>query len=421
MGFSALVWKGPDGDWDDVELVPLSYAQSLAPTPAEPAAPGLPETGPDNAGAENIPPVNTGPEDTGDGLRDGPEIQGAGAFDPIEAPRGQGVPAGSLAGLPARVPARVPDRGRWGLLGPLGIILAAVLIGLLVFGPPGQDTGEAHLEALRKLFDSNGFSTLAIAQAGASLEASGDVESDAELARLVELVKGQPLKVFLRISVRRDILEAAREALASYGFYPNLSFGQDGRPIVAAYMLNKDVEDRAFQDLAFDVPSLDPVRAVIHRDALEPILRNVMADEDLSGLEVAWRDGLLEIAVPAGFEGDRALSRAAQKAAAQTGVPVVYAVVKAGVESEPLVQASPAVVEAAPAPAEADPDNPIASLEVVGVTLSPMRFISTRDGQKLFQGSPLPSGWVITGIEADTLILSRDDESMTIDLLPSSN
>jgi type III secretion protein D len=302
----------------------------------------------------------------------------------------------------------------------------AALLAFQILWPGEPDEGPGRAEELGRLLAANGFGALAVARAGSALEASGEVDSDADLGRLVELVKGQPTKVFLRISVRRDILEAAREALASYGFYPAMSFGGDGRPVVAVYMRDPEVEERAFALLARDVPALAAVRAVVHRGSLEPVVRRTLSEAGLGALEVVFGEGRLELTVPPGFQGASALARALQRAAGLAGVPVVYALHEGsvadgpagGVESPATVfEASAAGPEPAEGPAE-KASSPLGLIEVAGVTLSPMRFVSTRDGQKLFEGSPLPGGWVITAIGADSLTLSREEEAVVIELAP---
>ncbi|MDR2385988.1 MAG: type III secretion system inner membrane ring subunit SctD [Deltaproteobacteria bacterium] len=412
LGFSALVYGTSESDFQGTQLVPLAYARSLAPERAESLAELSAESGP--AGR-----AEAGPEPGGQPAE--PEV------GPMESSQAEG-PEGSGENL--KIGKKPREKSRLGLLG-LVLVVAALL--LLVFGPARKDKMAEELSNQRTLLQSNGFEALEVVRQGSGLEAYGELESDAELSRLVELVKGRPTTVFLRISVKKDLLEAARQALNSYGFYPALFFDNQGRPTVTAYMLNQGVEDKVFEDLAKDVPALEPVKSVVHREVLEPILLQELVAAGLADIQVTFREGFLELAVGPGFEQGRLLAQTFNKIAGRVGVPVVYSLstlspqgAPALEEAAPVIQAGgpEALVSLAPGPEAANPvvalaepenpNDPASFLDVVGVTLSPMRFVSTRDGQKLFEGSTLPGGWVITTIEARTLTLARGEEALVV-------
>ncbi|MDR2300879.1 MAG: hypothetical protein LBF38_02405 [Deltaproteobacteria bacterium] len=401
LGFSALAYGHSESDFEGAELVPLAYARSLAPEIA----------------AEE--PKEKAQEDQGEGEGETEPTVGA-----LDSKTDEGAGEVEEEERPAAVLEKPRKKSRVGLLGLVLVVLALLL---LVFGPARKDQVGEELTDLKALLQSNGFETLEVTRMGSGLEAYGELESDAELSRLVELVKGRPSKVFLRISVKKDLLEAGRQALNSYGFYPSLFFDGEGRPTVTVYMLDQAVEDKAFEDLAKDVPALEPVKAVIHRDVLEPVLLQELSAAGLADIMVTFREGFLELGVGPGFEKGRALAQTFNKIAGRMGVPVVYTLNAEGVPaldgSGPIIQAgggvtpSPLPQQSAPVIAQVEPENPndpASFLDVVGVTLTPMRFVSTRDGQKLFEGSALPGGWVITTIESRTLTLAREDESLVV-------
>jgi hypothetical protein len=128
------------------------------------------------------------------------------------------------------------------------------------------------------------------------------------------------------------------------------------------------------------------------------------------------------VGAPTGFEQARAVAAAFSRAATRAGVPVVYAVsyghdVEAQAPSAPAPAPAEVVVAPAAAPEPAGGDGR-RLLDVVGVTLTPMRFVITRDGQRLFEGSPLPGGWTVSLIESDKITLSGEDETRVLELGP---
>jgi hypothetical protein len=189
-------------------------------------------------------------------------------------------------------------------------------------------------------------------------------------------------------------------------------------------MLNQAVEDKAFADLARDVPAFKPVKSVIHRTELEPVLSQNLAQANLGDLKATWREGWLEMAAPPEFERAQALVQAVRLTESRVGAPVVYSLKdEKTAEAKPPSDLSPISADfpllalpAAPPEPKVDPDDPLSTVEVAGVTMTPMRFVSARDGQRLFEGSPLPSGWVIVSIKAQSLTLTKDGETKVVAL-----
>ncbi|MDR2441955.1 MAG: type III secretion system inner membrane ring subunit SctD [Deltaproteobacteria bacterium] len=403
LGLSALAYRAPGSDWGDIELVPLAYAQKLAPTE--------PEKGSIDGSLEGKESPTNEPLVDIDSQKDLDSQDSQNAIN---------------AALPKK-------RSRAGIL---GLILVILILGLLLFAPSGQNEAVSEAQNLRALLAKEGFNTIEVTERGRSLEATGNLESDSELNRLVDLVKGRTTKVFLRISVRRDLLEAARQALTSYGFYPALFFDNEGRAVVAAYMLNRETEEEAFENLLRDVPSLAPIRKVVHRDDLEPIMLQELNESGITSLRADFREGLVELMAPLDFTDNSALARTFKRITSRVGVPIVYTLAIGGESPNESSQLRPQGAAWSPmSPMEifqtstqddlnletkvqADPNDPMSTVDVASVTLAPMRFISTRDGQKLFEGSPLPGGWTITDINSQFLTLSRQDETLVVPLGP---
>ncbi len=60
--------------------------------------------------------------------------------------------------------------------------------------------------------------------------------------------------------------------------------------------------------------------------------------------------------------------------------------------------------------------NPLGSLHVVSVTLTPLCFFTTDDGQRFFEGAVLPSGYSVEKITMDALTLKKDGAERVHDL-----
>ncbi|WP_461211054.1 type III secretion system inner membrane ring subunit SctD [Desulfocurvus sp. DL9XJH121] len=62
---------------------------------------------------------------------------------------------------------------------------------------------------------------------------------------------------------------------------------------------------------------------------------------------------------------------------------------------------------------KAKPEDLLGGLNVVGVTMEPVPFISMKDGQRFFTGGKLPSGWIIREITTEKLVLEKDGKLAT--------
>jgi type III secretion protein D len=432
LGFSALAWQPLELDFGQADFVPRAYTARLGLEGLETENPANKPLSLEDSSPNGVDSEAVDLDPSAQNLENKDLVNFEESLEPsndsVADAAGSNIAGVNSSELPQQKGAKGAQKRSW--LGQLSFLLVFVMLALLVFGWPKVDEEVYRTESLAKLLTENGFEQLSVTERGQALEASGVLDSDSELTRLVELVKGWPDKVFLRISIKRDVLEAAKQALSAYGFHPEIYFGADGRPVVAVYMLDQKVEAQAFADLAQDVPTFDPVRAVVHRSELEPVLAEELAASGLSDLAIACRDGQIEVAVPQGFRDRPALVEAFRRTASRLGVLLVWSLsAQTGPGQVPNDPSDPATAlfEATAAPLlnispepKADPDDPLAALDIVGVTLEPMRFISTSDGHKLFEGSTLAGGWTITSIEADALLLSSEDEQRRFELAPQA-
>jgi type III secretion protein D len=387
LGFTALAWRLAGEDWTPVTLTPLEYLPQ--PVSAEP--------GDDKSGANKKELDKNGLDDSG------PELSEEKASATEETDGGHE----EWADAPI-----VGEKRRsfklWAGLAVLFPLMISMFYGLWWSSEPGLD----QAARIRSILETNNFQGLIVEASGDAVTISGTLADDREVARLVDLVRGQPAKVYLKVSVTNDRIRAVKDALNAHGFYPEVSLGETGLT-VAAYMKDSLVEAKAFAYVGNDVRDAVAERRIVYQERLEEALLSEMRRAGLSGLPVTFADGHLDFPVELNIEARRNLERAVSSVSRRLGVPVSYRIVSPeGVASPslpgPLEQPLPE--EAPKTPTEA---SPLGGLKVTGVTLSPLKFVSTSDGQKLFIGSVLQSGYTIEEINNGEIILSRDDQRIT--------
>jgi type III secretion protein D len=389
LGFTALAFRPVGETWAPVTLTPLEY---------------LPQ------------PVSAGPRD--DGGDDKKEIDKSGAkkkefddsgLEPSEAKASEETDGDheEWAEAPIAGAKRRPFK-LWVGLAVLFLLMATMFYGLWSSNGEGLDKATQ----IRAILATNNFQDLIVDASGEAVTISGNLADDREVARLVDLVRGQPAKVYLRVSVTNDRIRAVKDALNAHGFYPEVSLGEAGLT-VAAYMKDSLVEAKAFGYVGNDVRDAVAERRVVYQERLAEALLAETRRAGLPELPVTFADGHLDFPVELNIEARRSLERAVSNVSRRLGVPVSYRIVSPdGLASPslpgPLEQPWPE--EAPKTPTET---SPLGGLKVTGVTLSPLKFVSASDGQKLFEGSVLPSGYAIEEINNGEIILSRGDQRIT--------
>jgi type III secretion protein D len=379
LGFTALAFRPVGEDWTPVTLTPLEY---------------LPQ------------PVSTEPGD------DKKEIDDSG---PEPSEEKASVAEETAGDGEERAEAEAPTVGKkrgslklWAGLAVLLTLMISMFYGLWGSSEPALD----RAARIRSILETNNFRGLNVEAGGEAVTISGTLADDREVARLVDLVRGQPTKVYLKVSVTNDRIRAVKDALNAHGFYPEVSLGEAGLT-VAAYMKDSLVEAKAFGYVGNDVRDAVAERRIVYRERLEEVLLEELGRAGLPGLPVTFADGHLDFPVELTIEARRNLERAVSGVGRRLGIPVFYRIVSPeGVASpslpgpleQPLPEEAPKEVPLTPTEA-----SPLGGLKVTGVTLAPLKFVSTGDGQKLFIGSVLQSGYTIEEINNGEIIMSRDD------------
>lgn len=231
--------------------------------------------------------------------------------------------------------------------------------------------------------------------------------------------------------------------------------------LVRGYVQDRLMEEGLFASLADDVTGLPAIRRrIVHRGEVATVLEPALAEAGLDFAGVNYLPGTVEVTGPFGAEALGKARQVLDEAERKLDVPL-HSVIRvtealppastaAGEELEAALRAS---VEAlaglngegrptdgggrtsvAPASgpsgksargfAPADPadreGDPLGGLRVTGVTMSPLRFVTTADGQRLFEGAVLPGGFLLEEISTTVLKLRKDNRIVTYRLRGAS-
>ncbi|MDR1578585.1 MAG: type III secretion system inner membrane ring subunit SctD [Deltaproteobacteria bacterium] len=410
LGFSALAYRA-DGDWGAIDLAPRNIPSLWPQTGATPQiaaeTPPVAEEGAVNPMASNSQAPSTSSTPTANlGVN----------FEPDAAPnlaqnQDQNLDLDQDLN-PEGAPAAHPPKKSRRVFGVLVAIIAIVLLALLATGP---DQEEDAASQLKSFLSAHGYSFLTVRSEAQGLEVAGDLPNDKSLSELVELIKTRPHKTFLRVGVTEDLAQAAQASLVTRGWYPEVSLTKTGRQTrIQLFARDQRAADKARADLALDLPTLKAQWKVVSQAELEPLLRRELNQRGLD-LKPIFEAARVDLLAPPNFTGQVETQEVFQDLAQRLGSPIAYSLKEEGPKT-----ASPTVAKAPESEPDALPEqpqvasdlgakvnDPLANVKIEAVTLFPMRFLITRDGQRLFEGSLLPGGWAIDSIKEETLTLSR--------------
>lgn len=298
----------------------------------------------------------------------------------------------------------------------LGLVAAGLMGISLVLTPSGADPRQ-YPEIIKKYLEDAGIGGLQVISRSPGVEVRGTLDDEASLVRLRDMARGLQIPVYLEVAVQADMLRAVRSSLGIRGFQPEVTFWKNGgspRLQIAAYMKDELLEAAAFTALKNDVQGLPEVdRQIVHEKELAPVLETALKQAGLTSVRVIYLPGQVDFSGDFRPEDSRKLDGIRKDAEELFGVRIPGtssasgALAAARQSLAPSRDQVPAQPQASPASAGG---NPLGGLRVTGVTMTPMRFVTTADGRRLFEGAVLPSGWTLESIDTKVLVLRNGSQ-----------
>ena len=349
--------------------------------------------------------------------------------------------ANTLSASPAAVSSEMPLsatrpkksglRARFILLALLAVLLTAMSVALT----PPTPTPLQYPVIVEQYLAEADIPGLTVTPRDPGVEVRGSVADDAAMIRLRDMARTLQFPVYLEVGVREDILRAVRSSLGIRGFHPEVTITENDaspRLIVAAYMKDKVLEAAAFSALESEVRGLPPEeRRIVHEEELAPVLEEALKEAGLASVRAVYLPGRVDFAGDFRPEDAPTLLAVRREVGEHFGVPLYGSSVVTPSTLPSAVQPSEtgrtlsaeegtdsSTAPSRPLLAAAKTDDggdtdPLGGLRVTGVTMSPMRFVTTSDGRRLFEGAVLPGGYTLESISTKVLILRRGERIFT--------
>ncbi len=316
----------------------------------------------------------------------------------------------------------LPKQRRWWPWAAGAICL--LIVGAMTFGWNSNSGSAEELAAqLRQSVREAGLDMVVVSGDKDTISVSGTVSDEEERGKLWSMAQNLKHPVYIRVGVREDMAQAVTMKFNSRGIFPEVAFlGKGDIMRVAAYVKDRQVEEAAFTSLSKDMPDLPPVeRHIVHADVLKAAIERELASVKLSNVNLGLTAGRVELTETATAGSHEILRVVMEKVEQNLGIPIAYTLITqdtpAGEEAQ--AQVTEILVPGGIAPdmsKTAAGDTPFDGLNVTGVTMTPMPFISLSDGQRVFEGGRLPGGHVLEAISLDNLTLSRGGQVTTYPL-----
>lgn len=263
---------------------------------------------------------------------------------------------------------------------------------------------------------AEGFSDLAVKRLeNGAYVVTGSVADDEARGRLVALARKMRVPVILDVTVDSDYTRAVQTAFNTLDFWPTVQLTKkdEGQELlVAAYMLDSVVEEKAFSDAEVSVPfiaeknlsrPMSVKRKIVHRPEVSRALAEAFGKAGLTGVRVDYLPGRLKFTTTLTAQTRPVLDAALRQAEATCGVALRMEVVNLADSNPGKMQAT---LKAAPvAQANVDPMKP--TFRVASVSRGAIKFVTLSTGEKVFAGGRLPGGFTLESVSYDRLILSK--------------
>ena len=300
----------------------------------------------------------------------------------------------------------------------LGLVAAGLIALSLVLTPAGADP-QQYPALVQEYLESAGIRGLQVMSRSPGVEVRGTVADEATMVKLRNMARGLQIPVYLEVAVQADMLRAVRSSLGIRGFYPDVTlWNTKGTPRlrIAAYMKDGLLETAAFAALKDEVRGLPEMdRHIVHEEDLAPVLETALKQAGLSAVRAVYLPGRVDFTGDIRPEDSRKLDDIRKDAGELFGIQLhgtssASGALAAAEQALTPSREAPAAPGEAPRPTASGTADPLGGLRVTGVTMSPMRFVTTADGRRLFEGAVLPGGWTLESIDTKVLMLRNGNQ-----------
>lgn len=313
---------------------------------------------------------------------------------------------------------------KWALLALLLIaLLLSLIFGSSLFGSDPQDLEFKRMQAFIK---EQGLNDVELLKTDGAFVIKGNVDSHKSFYSLVENLPKISFNIVLDLKVRDEPILGLERMLKIMGFDAKAQYGKDGI-VVNAYMQDPYVEAQVFTKLK-DLYKDNLTGHIVYKDELQKALLSQINKSHINNLKLIFTEGkiyyqgkltldeLNKLHTISKYVGDKygiPLILRDQKEIYNLKVETISDLFESGdliTQKENLEDKNISYQEVNK-PLSPKAFEPLNIEDVMGVSLDPMRFITLRNGHKYFEGGVLPSGYTVSKIDLNKIVVTKGGES----------
>ena len=286
-------------------------------------------------------------------------------------------------------------------------LVALILLGMLIFGQSLTDSTEKQeLLNIRKSLSDNGFTLVKAEYKNEMYVISGLVEDDEALEKLEQILPDSSHSMLVLVDKISFIAQSVRNAFKPYAIHVTPVF-DDGVFRLYGYIrdpcLSKEVTQKVLANLPKSV-KIEP--HFIYKDEMRTIL-----DKAGSGdyqVKYYFKDG--EIVYEGRFTREQSVSflQTKKKSSEMVGGDVHF------IDISTLSEGEIELLSMGKNTQNNSGEDELVSVskdpkdDISGVTMDPMKFITMKNGDKIFEGGLLPDGSTLVRIDSKSLLFEKN-------------
>ncbi|MGN0915844.1 MAG: hypothetical protein ACI4NE_05780 [Succinivibrio sp.] len=288
----------------------------------------------------------------------------------------------------------------------VSFLAALTFLGMLIFGQSVATTTEdSELENITKTLADNGFSLVKAEYKNEMYVISGLVEDDEALVKLEQILPDSSHSMLVLVDRISFIAQSVRKAYTLYGIHVNPVF-EDGTFRLYGYISDPYLSNKVTESVAANLPKsvkLEP--HFTYKDEMKKILE-ASGSGDYQ-VKYYFKDG--EIVYEGRFtrEQSASFSKTKKMSSEKVGGEVCFIDISTLSEGEIELLS---MVKNSKNNADGDETESISKDpkdDITGVTMDPMKFITMKNGDKIFEGGVLPDGSTLLKISSESLLLEK--------------
>ncbi len=312
----------------------------------------------------------------------------------------------------------------------IGAVVMLLLIIALMFGSTffASDPKQEDLTALNKALSENKFTLLKTELMDDYIDLKGSVESKKRFAKLMDILPKLNTTLNMKVEVRDDEILGIERDFTSLGFNIRAHYIDDGKIGVDGYMFDPYVQAEAFNAMENRYQKKLKGR-IVYKSQIEEVLRENCHRLGLNNVQLVMTKGYVFYKGKTTLEDENALEMARYQTAKTLNIPFTFTKYDPRQNSSVERLDGTAVIDLENSEAAANKESDAAitlsstkeaapkdDSSIQSVTMKPLPFITLKNGRKYFEGGVLPSGYTVTSIDLNKVVITKDNDVKELQL-----